>query len=39
LINTEHAKTSELIGARMEIIDATLDREKRDEEKLVDALK
>jgi hypothetical protein len=31
LINTEHAKTYELIGAGMEITDATLDREKRDE--------
>jgi hypothetical protein len=39
LINTEHAKTSELIGAGMEISDATLDREKRDEEELVTALK
>jgi hypothetical protein len=32
LINTEHAKTSELIDAGMEITDATLDRAKRDEE-------
>jgi hypothetical protein len=39
LINTEHAKTSELIGAGMEITDATLDRAKRDEEELVAALK
>jgi hypothetical protein len=39
LINTEHAKTSELIGAGMEITDATLDREKRDEEELAAALK
>jgi hypothetical protein len=39
LINTEHAKTSELIGVGMEITDATLDRAKRDEEELVDALK
>jgi hypothetical protein len=39
LINTEHAKTYELIGAGMEIIDATLDRVKRDEEELVSALK
>jgi hypothetical protein len=31
LINTEHAKTSELIGTGMEITDATLDRAKRDE--------
>jgi hypothetical protein len=38
-INTEHAKTSELIGAGMEISNATLDREKRDEEELVAALK
>jgi hypothetical protein len=35
----EHAKTSELISAGMEIIDATLDREKRDEEELVTVLK
>jgi hypothetical protein len=34
LMNTKHAKTSELIGAVMEITDATLDKEKRDEEKL-----
>jgi hypothetical protein len=39
MINTEHAKTSELIGAGMEITYATLDREKRDEEELVVALK
>jgi DNA repair ATPase RecN len=39
LINTEHAKTSELIGAGMEITDATLDREKRDEEELATVLK
>jgi hypothetical protein len=39
LISTEHAKTSELIGAGMEITDATLDREKRDEEELATALK
>jgi hypothetical protein len=39
MINTEHAKTSELIGAGMEITDATLDREKRDEEELVASLK
>jgi hypothetical protein len=31
LINREHAKTSELINTGMEIIDATLDKEKRDE--------
>jgi hypothetical protein len=31
LINTEHANMSELIGARIEITDATLDRDKRDE--------
>jgi hypothetical protein len=35
LINTEHAKTSELIDAGMEITDATLDRDKRDEKELV----
>jgi hypothetical protein len=39
LINTEHAKTSELIGAGMEITDATLDRAKRDEKELVVAMK
>jgi hypothetical protein len=39
LINTEHAKTYDLIGTRMAITDATLDREKRDEEDLVAALK
>jgi hypothetical protein len=39
LINTEHAKTSKIIGTGMEIIDATLDKEKRDEEELVVALK
>jgi hypothetical protein len=39
LINTEHAKTSKLIGAGMEITDATLDRAKRDEEELATALK
>jgi hypothetical protein len=35
LIKTEHARTSKLIGARMTMTDATLDREKRDEEELV----
>jgi hypothetical protein len=39
LINTEHAKTSELIGVGMVITDATLDRAKRDEEELVASLK
>ena len=39
LINIEHAKTSELIGTGMAIIDATLDKEKRDEEELATALK
>jgi hypothetical protein len=39
LINTEHAKTSKLIGVGMTITDATLDREKRDEEELATALK
>jgi hypothetical protein len=39
LINTEHAKTSKLIDARMAITDATLDREKRDEEELAATLK
>jgi hypothetical protein len=39
LINTEHAKMSEFIDVGMEITDATLDREKRDEEELPVALK
>jgi hypothetical protein len=39
LINTEHAKTFELIGVGMEIIDATLDRSKRYEHELVSTLK
>jgi hypothetical protein len=39
LINTEHAKMSELIDAEMAITDATLDRAKRDEKELVAALK
>jgi polyhydroxyalkanoate synthesis regulator protein len=39
LINTEHAKTSELIGAGMAITDATLDRAKRDEKELAAAMK
>jgi hypothetical protein len=39
LIITEHANTSELIGAGMAITDATLDRERRDENELVVALK
>jgi hypothetical protein len=39
LISTEHAKTSKLIGARMAITDATLDRVRKDEEELVIALK
>jgi hypothetical protein len=30
LINTEHAKTSKLIGVQMEITNATLERVKRD---------
>jgi hypothetical protein len=36
---TEHAKTSEFIGAWMEITYATLDKEKRDDEELVVSLK
>jgi hypothetical protein len=32
LFDTEHAKMTELIGAGMAITDATLDREKKDEE-------
>jgi hypothetical protein len=39
LINTKHAKTSELIGSGMAITDATLDRAKRDEEELAAVLK
>jgi hypothetical protein len=39
MINTEHAKTFELIDAGMEIIDATLDRVKRDEKELSFSLK
>jgi hypothetical protein len=39
VINTEHAKTSELIDAEMVITDATLDRAKRDEEEMGTALK
>jgi hypothetical protein len=38
LINTEHAKTFELIGVGMAIIDATLDKAKRDEEELAATL-
>jgi hypothetical protein len=39
LISTEHAKTSELIDAGMAITDATLDRERKDEEELATVLK
>jgi hypothetical protein len=39
LISAEHAKMSELIDAGMEIIDATLDRVRKDEEELAVALK
>jgi hypothetical protein len=39
LINTEHAKTSELIDSGMEITNSTLEKEKRDEKELVFALK
>jgi hypothetical protein len=39
LISTKHAKTSELIGTRMEITDATLDRARKDEEELATTLK
>jgi hypothetical protein len=39
LINTEHAKTSELINAGMAITDATLEREKRDEDDMANSLK
>lgn len=39
LLNTEHAKTSELIDAGMAITDAKLDRARRDEKELATALK
>jgi hypothetical protein len=39
LINAKHAKTSEVIGTGMAITDATLEREKRDEEERAAALK
>jgi len=39
LISMEHSKTFEIIDAGMEITNATLDREKMDEEDLTDALK
>jgi hypothetical protein len=39
LISTEHAKTYELIGARVEITDATLYREKMDEREMVFSIK
>jgi hypothetical protein len=39
LISTEHANTSELIGALMAIKDATLNREKSDEEEAAATLK
>jgi hypothetical protein len=39
LVNTEHAMTSKLISAGMEITDATLDRVKRDEDDLAATLK
>jgi hypothetical protein len=38
-LNIEHAKTSELIGTRMAITDATLDRVRRHEKELATALK
>jgi hypothetical protein len=38
-LNTEHAKTSELIDAGMAITYATLDRARRDEKELIIALK
>jgi hypothetical protein len=34
-LSTEHAKTSEIIGVGMPIIDAMLDREMRDEKELL----
>jgi hypothetical protein len=39
LLNTEHAKTSQLIGAGMAITDATLDTTRRDEKELAATLK
>jgi hypothetical protein len=39
LISMEHDKTSKFINVGMEITDATLDREKRDEREMVVALK
>jgi hypothetical protein len=39
LLNIEHAKTYEIIGAGMAITEATLDRERRDEKELAVALK
>ena len=39
MINIEHAKTSELIGIGMAITNATLDKEKRDEEEMAASLK
>jgi hypothetical protein len=39
LINTEHAKTSELIITGMVIKDATLHRQRKDEEELAIVLK
>jgi hypothetical protein len=39
LIIIEHAKTSELINVGINITDATLDRARRDEKDLADALK
>jgi len=39
LINIEHAKTTKLISAWLAITDATLDREKKDEEELAATLK
>jgi hypothetical protein len=39
LLSTKHAKTYEIIGAGMAIMDATLDREIRDEKELAAALK
>jgi hypothetical protein len=39
LINTADAQTSELIGIGKSLLDATLDRSRRDEKELVIALK
>jgi hypothetical protein len=39
LISMEHVKMSKLIGGGMAIIDATMDRERKDEEEMATTLK